>query len=52
MKRPWIEGKTIHNFHWTKRTNSGRGHEKLREEEFVGGFLLMLFFMGRRGEGI
>jgi hypothetical protein len=43
MKRPWIGGKDFHNFHWTKRTSSRRGHEKLGEEEFVGVFFLCYF---------
>jgi hypothetical protein len=47
MRRPWIGGKNFHNFHWTKRTSSKRGHEKLREKEFVGGLLLVLFFLGK-----
>jgi hypothetical protein len=50
MRRPWIRGKDFHNFHWTKRTSSRRGHEKLGEEEFGGGLFLVLFFLGRRGE--
>jgi len=49
MRRPWIGGKDFHNFHWTKRTSSRRGHEKLGGEEFLGGLFLMLFFW-RRGE--
>jgi hypothetical protein len=51
MRRPWIEGNYLQNFHWTKRTNSRRGHEKLGEKEFVGGLLLVLFFLGRGREG-
>ncbi len=35
----------FHNFHWTKRTNSRRGNEKLGEEEFLGG-ILFVFFLG------
>jgi hypothetical protein len=50
MRRPWIGGKDFHNFHWTKRTSLRKGHEKLGEED-VWGFLLVLFFLGRRGEG-
>jgi hypothetical protein len=51
MKRPWIGGKDFHNFHWKTKTSSRRDHEKLKEEEFVGGFFLVLFFLGRGGEG-
>jgi hypothetical protein len=40
MKRPWIGGKDFHNFHWTKKTSSRKGHEKLGEE-FLRGLLLM-----------
>jgi hypothetical protein len=47
MKRPWIGEKDFHHFHWTKRTSSKRGHEKLGEEEFVGGFFLVLLFFGK-----
>jgi hypothetical protein len=43
MKRPWIGNKDFHNFHWTKRTSSRRGHEKLGEEELMGVFLLCDF---------
>jgi hypothetical protein len=50
MRKPWIGGKDFHNFHWTKRISSRKGHEKLGEEEFVGG-LFVLFFLGRGGEG-
>jgi hypothetical protein len=46
MKRPWITGEDFHNFHWTKRTSSRRGQEKLREEEFVGVFFLCDFSWG------
>jgi hypothetical protein len=41
MRRPWIREKDFHNFHGTKRTSSRKGHEKLREEEFLGGLLLV-----------
>jgi hypothetical protein len=41
MKRPWIRGKDFHNFHWTKKTSSRRGHEKLGGKEFLRG----LFFL-------
>jgi hypothetical protein len=51
MRRPWIGRKNLHNFHWTKRTSSRRGHEKLGGKEFLGGLLLVLFFLGRGGEG-
>jgi hypothetical protein len=51
MKRPWIGGKDFHNFHWTKRTSLRKGHEKLREEKFLGGLLFVFFFLGRGGEG-
>jgi hypothetical protein len=51
MRSAWIGGKDFHNFHWTKKTSSRKGHEKLGEEEFVGGLLLVLFFLGRKGEG-
>jgi hypothetical protein len=47
MRRPWIKGKDFHNFHWTKKTSSRRGHEKLGEKEFVRGLLLVLFFLGK-----
>jgi hypothetical protein len=47
MKRPWIRGKHFPNFHWTKRIISRRGHEKLGQEEFVGGLFLCYF----SGEG-
>jgi hypothetical protein len=49
MRRPWIGGKDFHNFHWTKKISS-RGHEKLGEEEFVGGssFCVIFFGKGRR----
>ncbi len=50
MRRPWIGGKDFHNFHWTKRTSSRRG-DKLGKNEFLGGFLLMKFFLRRGGEG-
>jgi hypothetical protein len=50
MRRPWIGRKDFHNFHWTNRTSSRRSHEKLGEEEFLGGLLLVLFFLGK-GEG-
>jgi hypothetical protein len=29
MRRLWIRGKDFLNFHWTKKTSSRRGHEKL-----------------------
>jgi len=29
MKRPLIGRKDFHNFHWTRRTNSRKGHLKL-----------------------
>jgi hypothetical protein len=29
MKRPLIGGKDFHNFHWTQKTNSRRGHGKV-----------------------
>jgi hypothetical protein len=47
MKRPWIKRKDFHNFHWTKRTSSRRGHEKLKGEEFLG---LVFCFLRRRGK--
>ncbi len=31
MTRPLIRRKNFHNFHWTKKTSSRRGHEKLEE---------------------
>jgi hypothetical protein len=43
MTRPWIEGNYFHNFHWTKRTNSRRDHEKFGEEKFMGVFFLCYF---------
>jgi len=51
MRRPWIGGKDFHNFHWTKRTSSRRGPKKLGGKEFLGGLLLVLFFLEKRGEG-
>jgi hypothetical protein len=51
MRRPWIGGKDFHDFHWTNKTSLKKGHEKLGEEEFLGGLLLVLFFLGRGGEG-
>jgi hypothetical protein len=47
MRRPWIGGKDFHNFHWTKRTSSRRGHERLREEDVWGSFSCVIF----RGKG-
>jgi len=47
MRRPWIGGKDFHNFHWTMRTNSGSGHEKLRGKEFWGKFFSYVVFLGR-----
>jgi hypothetical protein len=41
MKRPWIGRKDFHNFHWTKRISSRKGHEKLRDNEFVEGLLFV-----------
>jgi hypothetical protein len=51
MRRPWIGRKDFHNFHWTKRISSTRDDEKLGEEEFLGGLLLVSFYLGRGGEG-
>jgi hypothetical protein len=51
MRRPWIGRKDFHNFHWTKKTSSRNGHEKLEEEKWVRGLLLVLFFLGRGGKG-
>jgi len=48
MKSPWIEGKNFHNFHWTKKTNSRKGHEKLGGDELLGGFFSCVVFPGRR----
>jgi hypothetical protein len=46
MKRPWIKGKDFHNFHWTKRTSSRKGHEKLGEED-VWGYFSCVIFLGK-----
>jgi hypothetical protein len=36
MKRPLIEAKDFHNFHWTRRISSRKGHGKLwGREEFL-----------------
>jgi hypothetical protein len=35
MKRPSIERKDFHNFHWRKRTNSRRGYGKLKEKQVL-----------------
>jgi hypothetical protein len=51
MRRPWIRGKNFHNFHWTKKISLKRSHEKLGEEEFVGGLFLILYFLGKKGKG-
>jgi hypothetical protein len=29
MRRPWIKRKDFFNFHWTNKTSSRKGHEKL-----------------------
>ncbi len=42
-RRPWIRRKDFHNFHWTKRTSSKRGDQKLGKEEFLGGLFLLWF---------
>jgi len=47
MKRPLIGGRDFHNFHWTKKTSSKRGHGKLERKEF---FLLSCVFFGRGGK--
>jgi hypothetical protein len=39
MRRQLIGGKDLHNFHWTRRTNSKRGHGKL-EIFFFWGYLV------------
>jgi hypothetical protein len=41
MKRPLIGGKDFHNFHWTRITNSRKGHGKLGEKKFLG---YLMFF--------
>jgi hypothetical protein len=46
MRRPWIGMKDLHNFHWTKRTSSRRGHEKLGGRVF-GGFSSCVIFFGK-----
>jgi hypothetical protein len=48
MRRPWIGRKDFLNFHWTKRTSSRRGHEKLREEEILGKFFSCVVFLKKR----
>jgi hypothetical protein len=35
MRRPLIRKKDFHNFHWTRRTSSRRGHGKCGGEEFL-----------------
>jgi hypothetical protein len=51
MKSSWIGGKNFYNFHWTKKTSSKRGHEKLGGDKFLGGFFLVLFFLEEGGAG-
>jgi hypothetical protein len=46
MRRPWIRGKDFHNFHWTRKTSSRRGHEKIREEKFLN----LVSFLGKGGK--
>jgi len=36
MRRPLIGGKDFHNFHWTRRTRSKRGHGKSFYFVFLG----------------
>jgi hypothetical protein len=50
MRTPWIGGKKFHNFHWTKRTSSKKGHKK-KGRGVLEGLLLVLFFLGKGGEG-
>jgi hypothetical protein len=50
MRRPWIRGKDFHNFHWTKRTSSKKGHEKLGGEEFLGKVFFLCYFFWKREE--
>jgi hypothetical protein len=45
MKRPLIGRKYFHNFHWTRRTNSRKGHGQCGENNYY-----LVFFFGRRGE--
>jgi hypothetical protein len=45
MKRPLIRGKDFHNFHWTRRISSRRGHGKL----WGGEKKIYLVFFGKRG---
>jgi hypothetical protein len=47
MKRPLIEGKKFHNFHWTRITSLRRGHGKL-----VRRFFYILCFSWKRGEWV
>jgi hypothetical protein len=49
MKRPSIGGEDFHNFHWTKKTSSRRGDEKLGEEDVLGSSSCVIFLgKGRR----
>jgi hypothetical protein len=48
MKRPLIRGKDFHNFHWTRKTSSKRGHGKLGRFLFF--FVSCVFFLGKGGE--
>jgi hypothetical protein len=47
MRRPWIGGKDFHNFHWTKRISSRRGHAKLGEKDVWGFFLCYFSWEGK-----
>jgi hypothetical protein len=49
MRRPWIREEDFHNFHWTKKTSSKRGDEKLGEEGVWGSSSCVIFLgKGRR----
>jgi len=46
MGRPWIGRKDFHNFHWTNRTSSKKGHVNFGEEKFWGGSSSCVIFLG------
>ncbi len=48
MKRPWIGGEDLHNFHWTKRISSRKGDEKIGEEGVLGSSSCVIFSWERQ----
>jgi hypothetical protein len=41
MRRSLIGGKKFHNFHWTRKTSSRKGHEKVKVRKKIN----LVFFL-------